>query len=603
MLDGPIRLDLRIQTPHGAPVSGADVRITGQGVVCTGAEVEAAPGDYRAALPISGDYILFVERVGKAGGFDHRTLRTTLFYAGQGEVPSLRTLNRGDTRASEIAGVTLIGERHFRLDVVLDYLWFTPIGTPPREGNAVRLLPDGELGWGAVADALAGARKRVHVTTWIYQETTELRRPDPLAEPEAREPFTIQENLRELAERGVTVRLLLWDAPFLEPPADTRKAGRDGGDHFEVLQQENPTDRRLLNDDEHPLLNSLLGGFKVGSYHQKTAIIDGVLGYCGGMNLKENDWDSRLHQVFDPRRCRFSRPRSFREQVAEFLHPTDHAPRHDFIAELRGPAVVDLERNFQERWHYLIDKAEDWSDNASRFKLPAAAPACGPTQVQVVRTMPEPWDERGIQDVYLRAVGAARRLIYIEDQYFRSVQLSDAIASQVRKFPDLRVVVVTKESEARGVGSGGWTHECVERIRERQPGFQLFALKVSGVDREGRRSLVEVDVHAKLMIVDDWFMTVGSCNVNDRGFEYEGEINLAVVDAPLVAAARLDLWREHLADDPRLSGDIDGDWAVWREVAAANRHYTEAAVHDPKGNVHPFETRADRRAFTGYDIM
>ena len=83
-------------------------------------------------------------------------------------------------------------------------------------------------------------------------------------------------------------------------------------------------------------MNKLLGDFQVGSYHQKTAIIDGEIGFCGGMNMKENDWDTRLHQLFDPRRCRFSRPRDFREKVKEFLHPTDHLPRHDFIAEVRG---------------------------------------------------------------------------------------------------------------------------------------------------------------------------------------------------------------------------------------------------------------------------
>ena len=62
---------------------------------------------------------------------------------------------------------------------------------------------------------------------------------------------------------------------------------------------------------------------------------------------------------------------------------------------------------------------------------------------------------------------------------------------------------------------------------------------------------------AKLMIVDDLFLTVGSCNINDRGFEFEGEINVAIADAEFCREARLDLWREHLADDDRLSGDID----------------------------------------------
>ena len=43
------------------------------------------------------------------------------------------------------------------------------------------------------------------------------------------------------------------------------------------------------------------------------------MGFCGGMNLKENDWDTRKHRVFEPRRARFGRPKSFRERVIELL--------------------------------------------------------------------------------------------------------------------------------------------------------------------------------------------------------------------------------------------------------------------------------------------
>ncbi len=56
---------------------------------------------------------------------------------------------------------------------------------------------------------------------------------------------------------------------------------------------------------------------------------------------------------------------------------------------------------------------------------------------EITRTMPEPFAERGVLDVYLRALRTARRLIYIEDQYFRSTHVSDAIADAVRAWPDL----------------------------------------------------------------------------------------------------------------------------------------------------------------------
>jgi phosphatidylserine/phosphatidylglycerophosphate/cardiolipin synthase-like enzyme len=159
--------------------------------------------------------------------------------------------------------------------------------------------------------------------------------------------------------------------------------------------------------------------------------------------------------------------------------------------------------------------------------------------------MPAPFQERGILDVHLRALEAARQLIYIEDQYFRSTHISDAIADAVRRWPGLRVVVVTLESQANNWLSGGWTRESYDRIAGRMTDFELYVLRVARPAGDRSPSAQEIDNHAKLMVVDDLFLTVGSCNINDRGFEFEGEINIAITDPKLVKAARLDIWREH----------------------------------------------------------
>ena len=108
----------------------------------------------------------------------------------------------------------------------------------------------------------------------------------------------------------------------------------------------------------------------------------------------------------------------------------------------------------------------------------------------------------------------------------------------------------------------------------------------------------EVDIHAKLLMVDDVFLTLGSCNIHDRGFELEAEINLAVVDPALVRATRLRLWREHLADDARLTGDIENDVQIWHQHADRNR----AEITSGASNVVPFvpverESIFDRHAW------
>jgi phosphatidylserine/phosphatidylglycerophosphate/cardiolipin synthase-like enzyme len=180
--------------------------------------------------------------------------------------------------------------------------------------------------------------------------------------------------------------------------------------------------------------------------------------------------------------------------------------------------------------------------------------------------------------------------------------VSDALADAVKTYPDLHLIVVTMQGHADNIVTGSWARECFDRVKRRRPDFELYALKVGAEDASGSLSLEEVDNHAKLMIVDDIFLTIGSCNINDRGFEFEGECNLAVVDPALVKGLRAGLFREHLGD-PRVSGDIDADAALWREHADSNRTYDVGSRSPPASCVFPFEPRAKRRIIFGHSVF
>lgn len=380
------------------------------------------------------------------------------------------------------------------------------------------------------------------------------------------------------------VQLLLWDPPLLPIPGEARRVAMEAGDGFEVLSEENPTERPLF-DERHSLPNRLVGEVQIGSMHQKTVVVDGRVGFCGGMNMRQNDWDTRSHHLFDPCRCRFSRPSVFRARVKDGLVAADHPPRHDFMARIEGPSVAHLEQNFRERWNRLLERGAPHAERATYVPPPEPAvlpEAPGRSAVQVVRTMPAPHTERGILDVYLRAVAAARRLLYIEDQYFRSTYVSEAVAEAARRNPRLSVLVITSEAQANHPFAGAFCHAGFERIREVIPHFELYSLRCVGRDGRGKRRVQEVDHHGKLLIVDDVFVMVGSCNVNDRGFEYEGECNVAIADPAFAATLRLGLFRDYLAEDPRLGQSIERDVEVFREHAARN------AEGPPEGEPHPY---------------
>ncbi len=596
-------IQIAVVTPHGRVVSGADVQLVSNGI--TSIAVEDAPGRYIATIHYGLDILLTVQRHSKPGGFDHQPLRVSLFVRKHDTAKVAITML---APTAEHSKVVFLGEERgiIRVHVELDYLWFTPIGFPPTLQNEVQILCDGEQAWEAINVALRAARRHVHITTWIYQPTTELLRSNPLSDPQARVPYTIQSVLEDLARSGVLIRLLLWDAPFLPMPSDARKAARDANDQFEVMQEANPSSRPLLNSHEWGLYNHLLGDFQIGSYHQKTIVVDGQVGFCTGMNIKENDWDTSEHLLFDPRRCRFERPAAFRKRVYECHEKADHKPRHDFTARVVGPAVQYLEANFQERWNRLVADGAPYSKNATPMKAPVEPKPSvkGVSQAQVIRTMPAPTPERGILDAYLRVLRAARHLVYIEDQYFRSSHIADALADAVRAWPELAVIVLTSQYQSDAPVVGGWSRECYERIARMKPGFELYGLYAASRRADGELVVEEVDNHAKLMIVDDLFLSVGSCNMNDRGLEFEGELNLAVVDAELVKEARLHIFRTHLGGDARLSGAIDNDVAIWKEHAEQNRlHKTNASPKLPTSAIFPFVPRPRERTIFGRDVF
>jgi phosphatidylserine/phosphatidylglycerophosphate/cardiolipin synthase-like enzyme len=197
--------------------------------------------------------------------------------------------------------------------------------------------------------------------------------------------------------------------------------------------------------------------------------------------------------------------------------------------------------------------------------------AAGEVRAQFVRTIPNgvyeavPDGDFRVLEAYMRALRSARRLIYLESQFFWSPEIATVIAAKLRQPPsdEFRVVLLLPARPNNGADDTRG---------------QLGVLATADVDRRllvctlyqpGRSD--QVYVHAKIGIVDDGWLAVGSANLNEHSLFNDTEACVIACDRELVRATRLRLWREHLRRD-----DVDADPArvvdeLWRPTAAEPR--------------------------------
>ena len=286
------------------------------------------------------------------------------------------------------------------------------------------------------------------------------------------------------------------------------------------------------------------------SHHQKIVVIDDCFAFCGGIDMTSNRWDTREHRDRDPRR---------RSPGGK-----PYTPWHDTTTALQGSVAAALGELARERWlgaggkrlQAVSVETECWPANlASDFDN---------VRVAVSRSMPAYRDRRPvleIERVYLDLIARARRFIYAESQYFSSRRIAQAIACRLEQTDGPEVVLVNP------VSSHGW----LEPIAMDTARARLFEA-LRRLDRHGRLRLYHpvtasgeaIYVHAKLMVVDDEVLHVGSSNMNNRSMRLDTECDVTI-DASLegnaqatvgIARIRSSLLAEHLDVSPDRIDDI-----------------------------------------------
>ena len=333
--------------------------------------------------------------------------------------------------------------------------------------------------------------------------------------------------LVDLVLRGVDVRGLVWRSHPHQAHLSEQEA-------IHLAELVNQAGGEILLDERVR---------RAGSHHQKLVLVrhpghevDDVA-FVGGIDLCHGRRDDERH---------------FGDPQAIDIGPKygDRAPWHDVQSEIRGPAIGDLSRTFRERWDdpTPLDHRNPWRARIARVareprrpsplppapKVPAAA---GPHAVQVLRTYPRkrpafPFateGERSIARAYRKVFRRARRLIYIEDQYLWSAEVTAGLSEALRTHEDLHLIALVP----RYPEQGGRASEPPERVGHDEAVGQVVEAggdRVAIYDLENDEG-VPAYVHAKVCVVDDVWAIVGSDNLNLRSWTHDSELSCAVLDS------------------------------------------------------------------------
>lgn len=362
----------------------------------------------------------------------------------------------------------------------------------------VSVLVDTEAYFNALARALPTARRQILILGWGFDPRARLA-PDGSDGPA--DPDEIGRILLRLStdRPELDIRLLIWRSAlpvaasqeFFPHRARRWFAGTRISFHL---------------DDQVPL---------GACHHQKAVIIDDRLAFCGGGDIGVDRWDTPAHLDDEPRRI---------------MPDQDcHAPRHEVMAAVDGEAAQALGDLFRARWRTGTGETLTPPPEAGGDPWPDGLPfQFEETPVAIGRTAPA-WRGQArvneLERLTLACIAQAREALYLENQYFTSPLVTEALARRLGEPDGPEIVLITT-----GHSPSWFDRMTMDHAR----GAMVWRLRAA--DTYGRfralspatRGGGTIIVHAKTTIVDDRLVRVGSANLNNRSFGFDTELELAV---------------------------------------------------------------------------
>ncbi|TWH09688.1 phospholipase D-like domain-containing protein [Rhodococcus rhodochrous] len=382
--------------------------------------------------------------------------------------------------------------------------------------------------------AMLRAEKRIMLIGWDFDTRIKF-------EPEGATlegPNKLGEFLEWLPERrpGLDIYLLKWNIGAFSAlargmtPVFVLDWLTDPSLHFEI-------------DGAHPV---------GAAHHQKILVVDDSIAFCGGIDMTVDRWDTPDH----PDRSKYRREPSGKR----------YGPWHDVTTAVDGDAARALGDQARARWKAATGEELDPVPEPEPIWPDDLEPTLHGVDVGIARTLPAYDGKDGVHEIealYLSVIEKARHTLYLESQYLASRRIADALAERLQE-PDGPEIVVVIPRNAEG-----WLERKAMDGARRALLHMLWEADVHGrfaayypVTAGGE----PIYVHAKVVVMDETLLRIGSSNLNNRSMGFDTECDLAIESAEpgdAVGRAAVELRNilvaEHLDVDPEVIAEATKD--------------------------------------------
>ena len=390
-----------------------------------------------------------------------------------------------------------------------------------RQADRLALVVDGEDYFAALRQIVSQAQHELLLIGWDFDFEIEMLPGESDGDGNAPDglPNQVGAFLEAAVEQSpnLNVYLLKWNGAVVAAPGRLLSSAA-----VYVFSHERI---HLALDGHHPF---------GACHHQKIIVADNSFAFCGGIDVTENRWDTAEHLPGDARRV---------GKDGALL-----GPWHDATTALTGRVAAALGELARARWFRATGETLTPPGDVARDIWPEhLAIDATDVDVAIARTEP-PYDGapliNEIECLFLDSIRMARDTIYIESQYLTTQTICDALYDRLSKQDAPEIIIINPEAALSGFEDQSM-HVLRGRVIDRlQKADHLDRFRIySPVNSAGE----PIYVHAKIMIVDDTVLHIGSSNLDDRSMGFDTECDVAIHGhCALISGFRERLLSEHL---------------------------------------------------------